>query len=175
MDTPAVLSVGYRCMHQGYTFIWLAGKAPCMITPEKVIIPLDVIGDVPYLKDGGLYHQHGDQSNSAALTGVRIDRDGCIVIDPEYLGNFFEAAPAAPGAGLVEEGVAEPSSGSADHSVDEKASRREKHKAKKVDEGVVEAESTTEVPTDGDVLDDDDSEGGNSEPDVVRVRSCILD
>ena len=30
-STPSVLSVGYRCMHQGCHFIWLTGFNPCLI------------------------------------------------------------------------------------------------------------------------------------------------
>ena len=29
-STPPVLSVGLRCVHKGYCFLWLAGKRPCM-------------------------------------------------------------------------------------------------------------------------------------------------
>ena len=35
-STPAVLSVGARC-RKGYSFIWLAGKAPCMVTPSHTM------------------------------------------------------------------------------------------------------------------------------------------
>jgi hypothetical protein len=48
-STPTVLSVGKRCMHEGYSFIWLAGKAPFFITPSRNQITLEVINDIPYL------------------------------------------------------------------------------------------------------------------------------
>ena len=44
--SPSVLSVGLRVMHQGFSFIWLAGKTPAMITPNRKIVPSDVDGDI---------------------------------------------------------------------------------------------------------------------------------
>ena len=64
-----------------------------MITPEKVIIPLDVLGDTPYLKEDGLHTQCRDHSEIAALTGVAINEDGKVVIDTEYMQTYMDAAP----------------------------------------------------------------------------------
>ena len=34
-DSPALLSVGVRCRRKGFSFIWLAGMCPCMVTPRS--------------------------------------------------------------------------------------------------------------------------------------------
>ena len=34
-ETPAVLSIGRRCMKMGYAFHWMPGKLPFMVTPNK--------------------------------------------------------------------------------------------------------------------------------------------
>ena len=33
-STPSVLSLGRRCMEEGYSFVWNAGMAPILITPS---------------------------------------------------------------------------------------------------------------------------------------------
>ena len=90
--SPGVLSVGLRVRKFGYSFIWLNGKDPGMITPANCVIPLDVIGDIPYIKAGGAWTESGDQNLAAALTGVRFDESGQLVLDSDYLGQYFEAA-----------------------------------------------------------------------------------
>ena len=46
-DTPAVLTIGRRCMHEGFSFIWPDGKSPYLIRPDGIIAPLIVYGDTP--------------------------------------------------------------------------------------------------------------------------------
>ena len=41
-DTLPVLSVGQRCMEQGYTFHWEAGRNPIMTNPEGLVVELQV-------------------------------------------------------------------------------------------------------------------------------------
>jgi hypothetical protein len=53
-DTPAVLSVGARTK-KGFSFFWIESRTPCIVTPSKRIVPLDVIGDIPYLCRSGLH------------------------------------------------------------------------------------------------------------------------
>ena len=50
-ETPAVFSIGKRVMHEGYSFIWRAGKRPYMLDHNKTKINLEVEGDIPYLVD----------------------------------------------------------------------------------------------------------------------------
>jgi hypothetical protein len=47
--TPAVLSVGKRCMDEGYAFHWEPASMPVMITPSGCVVTLEVSGNVPYL------------------------------------------------------------------------------------------------------------------------------
>ena len=49
-STPAVLSIGRRCMDFGYEFRWPAGKLPYFITPKGVKVTLVVEDYVPYLR-----------------------------------------------------------------------------------------------------------------------------
>ena len=51
-STPTVLSVGKRCMHLGYSFIWLAGQKPYFVTPGGTIVHLEVKDDIPYIRVG---------------------------------------------------------------------------------------------------------------------------
>ena len=53
-STPAVLSVGYRCMNLGYPFIWPKGENPYFLLPKGQVSPLVSKGDVPYLYPGNL-------------------------------------------------------------------------------------------------------------------------
>ena len=50
-QTPAVLSVGTRCMIQGYSFVWPAGGLPILIRPDGKVIELKIEGYVPVLDD----------------------------------------------------------------------------------------------------------------------------
>ncbi len=51
-DTPAVLSIGQRCMEQGFIFHWEAGKLPIMTNPEGLVVELEVDRNIPYLRSG---------------------------------------------------------------------------------------------------------------------------
>ncbi len=51
-STPAVLSIGRRCMDFGYEFRWPAGKLPYFITPSGVKVTLIVDDYIPYLRTG---------------------------------------------------------------------------------------------------------------------------
>ena len=48
-ETPAVLSVGVRCMQQGYSFVWPADGKPYFIRPDRKVILLNVDGMVPVI------------------------------------------------------------------------------------------------------------------------------
>ena len=48
-ETPTVLYIGRRCMKMGYSFHWICGKLPFMITPEKEMVHLRVKDDIPDL------------------------------------------------------------------------------------------------------------------------------
>ena len=48
-SSPAVLSLGVKCLDQGSSFHWESGKAPTMVRPDGVLIQLKVDGHVPYM------------------------------------------------------------------------------------------------------------------------------
>ena len=51
-STPAVLSLGRRCRLEGYEFIWRSwAEAPIFKTPQGHRIPIEVINDVPYIRE----------------------------------------------------------------------------------------------------------------------------
>ena len=83
-STPAVLSVGLRCMEQGWSFRWEAGRPPTMRSPEGVITRLTVFGNVPYLVE------HSPAFPAGAL-------------EPDALGPVLaEELPPAPGLSMDE-------------------------------------------------------------------------
>ncbi|MFM7979321.1 MAG: hypothetical protein ACKPKO_08410, partial [Candidatus Fonsibacter sp.] len=51
-SSPPVLTVGYRCMHKGYSFIWPCGKDPYSVRPDGWVTHLKVRGYIPYLVPG---------------------------------------------------------------------------------------------------------------------------
>ena len=70
-DTPAVLSVGRRCMKEGYSFHWPAGSPPFFITPDNVRVMLEVDDDVPYLRPGSdCRHPVNDGDTGAAYAAA---------------------------------------------------------------------------------------------------------
>jgi len=48
-NTPPVLTVAYRCMEMGYTFVWPTSQEPYFIRPDGMIIRLKVVNYIPYL------------------------------------------------------------------------------------------------------------------------------
>ena len=48
-ETPAVLSVGVRCMEQGYSFVWPEDSKPYFIRTDHTVIALNVDGRVPVI------------------------------------------------------------------------------------------------------------------------------
>ena len=46
-NTPAVLSIGRRCMDEGYLLRWKAGQNPFLITPAGKKVVFEVDGYVP--------------------------------------------------------------------------------------------------------------------------------
>ena len=62
-STPAVLSMGMRCMRMGYSFHWPAGHNPVFIRPDGKHAKLKVIGDIPCLTE----------AMSCAISGKAIE------------------------------------------------------------------------------------------------------
>ena len=78
-STPMVLSIGRRCMEDGYSFVWEANQNPYMKIPEGRIITLFVDGNIPYLTD--------DASDNVVLLAVAGDGEVLPPPDPEEDGH----------------------------------------------------------------------------------------
>ena len=64
-STPMVLSIGWRCVEHGYSFIWEANKAPYMRNSDGQLIHLTVDAHIPYLID--------DSSEQLVLPAVGVE------------------------------------------------------------------------------------------------------
>lgn len=51
-DTPSVLSIGKRCMEQGYSFVRPRGKEPYLIEHVGKVIPVTVRECIPFVTLG---------------------------------------------------------------------------------------------------------------------------
>ena len=69
-DTPSVLSVGKRCMKQGYGFVWPPGKNPFMINPDGKRISLFVNSDIPYVRAGSQKSIAHDDEMAATINSI---------------------------------------------------------------------------------------------------------
>ena len=65
-SSPALISVGRRCMESGMSFVWPAGSAPYYVTPWGTAVPLVVDGYIPYL------HLGSEQCAPRALTASHL-------------------------------------------------------------------------------------------------------
>ena len=89
-QTPAVLSVGMRCMKLGYTFVWPPNDQPFMINQSGKRISLHSKDDIPYLIPGNDSEPKDDKlasdifellskrevvADAPALAGEGEDRD----------------------------------------------------------------------------------------------------
>ena len=160
-NSPNVLSVGLRCNNGGYSHIWLRGLTPCLITPALKISPLDVSGDIPYLEKDGLHSQGLSQEEVTALTGVMIDEDGHLMVDPDFLKTYV---CAAADGGEPADPAGEPSSG---------AHKQKDARGKKEGDGGIGADSgadgeSTEAPETGDEISEFDSDPEEANAQVVR-------
>ena len=51
-STLDVLTLGYRCMELGYSFVWPEGSDPYFVLPNGSHLRLEVIDHIPYLRPG---------------------------------------------------------------------------------------------------------------------------
>ncbi len=87
-DSPSVISVGLRTRLHGYGFVWLPGRAPCIILPSGRIVPLQVSQDVPVLDARVAAEASRDQTYLASLCGVERRRGKFVL-------RFFDGPMAA--------------------------------------------------------------------------------
>ena len=104
-DTPSVLSVGKRCMKQGYGFVWPPGENPFMINPEGKRISLFVNGDTPYVRAGSQKSiAHYDELASTIKAILEQEK---VESSEKALKAVATAIVAAPGEKEVPDGPAE--------------------------------------------------------------------
>ena len=53
-SSPAILSLGQRCMKDGFAFHWEPYKPPTLVHPDGRVVELDVLQGVPLLYDDGV-------------------------------------------------------------------------------------------------------------------------
>ena len=90
-STPAVLSIGKRVCDFGYSFVWIHGKLPCLITPERRVVPLDVKMNCPYIMKGGAHETTTEREDVAESTGINIRRGKVC-----FTSSAFDGCPALP-------------------------------------------------------------------------------
>ena len=70
-STPAVLSMGMRCMGQGYSFHWPAGQSPIFVRPDRQVVHLQVLGDIPYLTNArSVVEEHRESTDMRILSAM---------------------------------------------------------------------------------------------------------
>ena len=70
-STPAVLSMGMRCMGQGYSFHWPAGQSPIFVRPDRQVVHLQVLGDIPYLTNArSVVEEHREGTDMRILSAM---------------------------------------------------------------------------------------------------------
>ena len=67
--SPAVLSLGRRCMKEGFCFFWFKGRKPYLVSPTGKVIVLDVVGDIPYFRPGDPLCQPRDPCDEYPIVG----------------------------------------------------------------------------------------------------------
>ena len=68
-DTPSVISMGKRCLEQGYTFIWPSGKDPFMIDGNGLMINMTVKDHIAYVNLDQV-KEHGDAKKIKSLLDI---------------------------------------------------------------------------------------------------------
>ena len=79
-STPSVLSMGKRVMEDNFSFIWIQGMDPCVITPYGAVVPICVIDGVPYLESNDFRINCRDHFTTCSERCGVIVRDGCVEI-----------------------------------------------------------------------------------------------
>ena len=107
-ETPAVLSIGRRCMKMGYAFHWMPGKLPFMVTPkqgQQGFVHLQVKDDIPYLVSDGKLRSNRHRPTIDDLKGHFSEVLALVTNDePEQNDDDENDIPAAAGESAEVEG-----------------------------------------------------------------------
>jgi hypothetical protein len=107
-STPAVLSVGRRCMEDGFSFHWPAGGNPVFVSPNGTQLVCEVDNFVPYLPERPLGEPEPQPAapSPEAAPPASGDAPVPVVPVPDPVGNGAEAVE--DGDGGLEPEVPEP-------------------------------------------------------------------
>ena len=94
-ETPSVLSVGQRCMDEGYDFVWRAFKRPYFLQSGGKKVYMDVKDYVPYLKS---WHENiatparvrSNNPNAEEAPAGRLDPTPCETKPPRCAKTMLE-------------------------------------------------------------------------------------
>ena len=95
-STPALLSVGKRCMEEGYSFIWRAGKTPYLVDRSGVTHPLQVKDNVPYLLDGPEQYATRQSAAEKSAQAATVPSDDTLPVHPTCHGGSSSSAAPPP-------------------------------------------------------------------------------
>ena len=77
-NTPAVVSVGFRCMEMGCSFVWPSGQDPYFILPDGNIVVCEVLDYIPYIRAGAPKCQPKEPTGVACYACGCKKYDGCF-------------------------------------------------------------------------------------------------
>ena len=101
-DTPSVLSIGRRCMQEGYHFVWLSGKHPYLITPSGKLVALAVEDDIPYHISGDPRCQPVEPTHELSIPCLLEHMRGAMGDDSQPA---VPAEPKDPGDEMIEAAI----------------------------------------------------------------------
>ena len=67
LNTPAVLSIGKRCMEDGFDFVWRRRELPQLVHPDGTVTVMPLDNLVPYLEE-----ETGNRNSPIALPGIEV-------------------------------------------------------------------------------------------------------
>ena len=94
--TPAVLSVGERCMDHGFSFYWPTRKNPYFVLPDGTVVRLTVEGKIPYLTLSGREALGRWMCAVAAEEPATLERWSCASIGTKDFLDIADVMGAAP-------------------------------------------------------------------------------
>ena len=98
-STPAVLSTGRRCVHEGYSFVWPAGELPYLVRPDGLLVSLQVDHDTPYLEPSTLLCRPAPPASHVTTPSPQLDAAPSVRTDgpaPTVRSGPRATAAAAP-------------------------------------------------------------------------------
>ena len=160
-NSPSVLSMGRRNMHCGYSFFWVTGLFPVVLTPNKTLFPLDIISDIPFIQKGGIHTRVRDPDELEALTGIRLTDTGVNVR------NLYDLVPPPPAAPATPRKGRRSDTGKRSTSASRKSSQ---------DDGPdVDPSSDEDTTAGSDVVSDMENSSGGDSSSAARVRESLYD